>query len=162
AMPPLTVRRPLASLRLLTGSRAWLAGFLDGLAGWALYVAALKLAPISLVQAVSAGGLRLLALLQWLTPRLGPPTPPPSSATPAPAGRPRARAADGGDRRVASGGRAGRGRGRRLFEAGSARGRRARERGGHPLRDRRRRDQGGGRRGEPAVRSGRARRSRPR
>src|SRR5262249_51986059 len=61
AMPPLTVRRPLASLRLLTGSRAWLAGFLVGLAGWALYVAALKLAPLSLVQAVSAGGLGLLA-----------------------------------------------------------------------------------------------------
>jgi hypothetical protein len=68
AMPPLSVRRPLASLRLLAASRRWLAGFLVGLAGWALYVAALKLAPLSLVQAVSAGGLGLLALLQWLAP----------------------------------------------------------------------------------------------
>ena len=68
AMPPLSLRRPLASLRLLAASRRWLAGFLVGLAGWALYVAALKLAPLSLVQAVSAGGLGLLALLQWLTP----------------------------------------------------------------------------------------------
>jgi hypothetical protein len=68
AMPPLSVRRPLGSLRLLAASRRWLAGFFVGLAGWALYVAALKLAPLSLVQAVSAGGLGLLALLQWLTP----------------------------------------------------------------------------------------------
>ena len=68
AMPPLSVRHPLASLRLLAASRRWLAGFVVGLAGWALYVAALKLAPLSLVQAVSAGGLGLLALLQWLTP----------------------------------------------------------------------------------------------
>jgi hypothetical protein len=64
AMPPLSVRRPVASLRLLAGSRRWLLGFVVGLAGWALYVAALKLAPLSLVQAVSAGGLGLLALLQ--------------------------------------------------------------------------------------------------
>jgi hypothetical protein len=67
-MPPLSVRRPLVSLRLLAASRRWLAGFLVGLAGWALYVAALKLAPLSLVQSVSAGGLGLLALLQWATP----------------------------------------------------------------------------------------------
>ena len=64
AMPPLSVRRPIASLRLLAASRRWLAGFLVGLVGWALYIGALKLAPLSLVQAVSAGGLGLLALLQ--------------------------------------------------------------------------------------------------
>ena len=74
AMPPLSVRHPLASLRLLAASRRWLAGFVVGLAGWALYVAALKLAPLSLVQAVSAGGLGLLALLQWLTPGAGRPS----------------------------------------------------------------------------------------
>jgi hypothetical protein len=65
AMPPLSARRPISSLRLLASSRRWLAGFLVGLSGWALYIAALKLAPLSLVQAVSAGGLGLLALLQW-------------------------------------------------------------------------------------------------
>jgi hypothetical protein len=62
-MPPLSIRRPLASLRLLFANPRWLTGFVVGIAGWALYVAALKLAPLSLVQAVSAGGIGLLALL---------------------------------------------------------------------------------------------------
>jgi hypothetical protein len=53
----------LPSLRLLFANPRWLAGFVVGLAGWALYVAALRLAPLSLVQAVSAGGIGLLALL---------------------------------------------------------------------------------------------------
>jgi hypothetical protein len=63
SMPPLSLRRPLASLRLLFGNRRWLAGFLVGIGGWVLYVAALALAPLSLVQAASAGGIGLLALL---------------------------------------------------------------------------------------------------
>jgi len=62
-LPPLTVRRPVHSLRLLFSNLRWLAGFAAGLAGWALYVAALALAPLSLVQATSAGGIGLLALL---------------------------------------------------------------------------------------------------
>jgi hypothetical protein len=62
-MPPLSVRRPVASLRMLFTNLRWLTGFAVGLAGWALYVAALRLAPLSLVQAVSAGGIGLLALL---------------------------------------------------------------------------------------------------
>lgn len=62
-LPPLSVRRPIASLRLLFANLRWLTGFVVGLAGWALYVAALRLAPLSLVQAVSAGGIGLLALL---------------------------------------------------------------------------------------------------
>ena len=40
-------------------------GFFVGIGGWALYVAALKVAPLSLVQAVSAGGVGVLALLAW-------------------------------------------------------------------------------------------------
>ena len=63
ALPPLTLRRPLASLRLLFGNLRWLAGFFVGIGGWVLYVAALALAPLSLVQAASAGGIGLLALL---------------------------------------------------------------------------------------------------
>lgn len=63
SLPPLTVRRPLRSLRLLFSSLSWLVGFVTGLGGWALYVAALRLAPLSLVQAVSAGGIGLLAVL---------------------------------------------------------------------------------------------------
>jgi hypothetical protein len=63
ALPPLTLRRPLASLVLLFGSRRWLAGFVTGICGWALYVAALALAPLSLVQSAAAGGIALLAVL---------------------------------------------------------------------------------------------------
>jgi hypothetical protein len=63
ALPPLSLRRPLASLRLLFAHRGWLVGFLAGIGGWVVYVAALALAPLSLVQATSAGGIGLLALL---------------------------------------------------------------------------------------------------
>lgn len=62
-LPALSLRRPLASLRLLFANLRWLTGFAVGLGGWALYVLALRLAPLSLVQAVSAGGIGLLALL---------------------------------------------------------------------------------------------------
>jgi drug/metabolite transporter (DMT)-like permease len=65
SMPPLSVRRPLRSLRLLFSNVRWLVGFLTGIGGWVLYVAALALAPLSLVQAVSAGGIGLLALFVW-------------------------------------------------------------------------------------------------
>ena len=62
-LPPLTLRRPLRSLRVLFMHPRWLAGFVLGLGGWALYVIALALAPLSLVQASSAGGIGVLALL---------------------------------------------------------------------------------------------------
>jgi hypothetical protein len=65
ALPRLSLRRPAHSLLLLARDRRWLAGFLVGIAGWALYVAALRVAPLSLVQAVSAGGIGVLALLAW-------------------------------------------------------------------------------------------------
>jgi hypothetical protein len=62
-LPTLSGRTPLRSLRLLFGNRTWRVGFLVGLAGWAFYVAALALAPLSLVQATSAGGIGILAAL---------------------------------------------------------------------------------------------------
>jgi len=62
-LPSLSLRRPLASLSGLFTNWQWLAGFVTGLGGWALYIAALRLAPLSLVQATSAGGVGLLALL---------------------------------------------------------------------------------------------------
>jgi hypothetical protein len=62
-LPALSLRRPVRSLRVLFGDRAWLTGFGVGLAGWALYVVALALAPLSLVQGTSAGGIGLLAAL---------------------------------------------------------------------------------------------------
>ena len=62
AMPRLSPRRPFRSLRLLLGNRGWLIAFGTETAGWLVYVAALRLAPLSLVQAVSASGIAVLAL----------------------------------------------------------------------------------------------------
>ncbi|MCW2975887.1 MAG: hypothetical protein JWM06_1168 [Actinomycetia bacterium] len=62
ALPPLTLRRPFHSLALLFRSGRWAAGFFAGIGGWVLYVAALALAPLSLVQAASAGGIAVLAI----------------------------------------------------------------------------------------------------
>jgi len=61
-MAPLSPRRPFRSLRLLLRHRGWLIGFATETAGWLIYVAALRLAPLSLVQAVSASGIAVLAL----------------------------------------------------------------------------------------------------
>ena len=62
-LPQLTMRHPVRSLRSLFADSTWLIGFCTGIGGWAMYVAALWLAPLSLVQATSAGGIGLLALL---------------------------------------------------------------------------------------------------
>jgi hypothetical protein len=61
ALPPLTLRRPVHSLALLFRNRRWVVGFFTGIGGWVFYVVALVLAPLSLVQAASAGGIALLA-----------------------------------------------------------------------------------------------------
>ncbi len=63
ALPALALRRPLRSLAALFGNRRWQLGFWTGIGGWVFYVVALTLAPLSLVQACSAGGLALLAAL---------------------------------------------------------------------------------------------------
>ncbi len=62
-LPPLSVKHPLRTARLLLASRRWLIGFASEVAGWGLYVLALALAPLSLVQAASAGGIGVLAIL---------------------------------------------------------------------------------------------------
>jgi hypothetical protein len=62
ALPPLSLRRPVRSLAALFGNRWWTVGFLAGIAGWGMYVAALALAPLSLVQAAAAGGIAVLAI----------------------------------------------------------------------------------------------------
>jgi hypothetical protein len=62
-LPPLTLRRPLHSLGLLFRDLRWVVGFFTGIGGWVLYVVALKLAPLSIVQAASAGGIAILAVL---------------------------------------------------------------------------------------------------
>jgi uncharacterized membrane protein len=60
--PKLTIRRPRWSLGVLFGHRRWLFAFLVGVVGWGFYIVAVHLAPLSLVQAVSAGGIALLAV----------------------------------------------------------------------------------------------------
>jgi hypothetical protein len=62
ALPALSFRRPVRSAQLLLTSRAWLLGFGMESVGFGLYVAALALAPLALVQSVAAGGVGILAV----------------------------------------------------------------------------------------------------
>src|SRR5439155_18942152 len=59
--PPVDARRPLFTVWSLLRSRWWALGAALGMAGWAVHVAALSNAPLSLVQAFVAGGLALMA-----------------------------------------------------------------------------------------------------
>jgi drug/metabolite transporter (DMT)-like permease len=61
--PPLSLRRPIASVRSLLSQKRWIIGSGVQIAGFALYVVALDLAPLSLVQATAAGGIGLLAVM---------------------------------------------------------------------------------------------------
>ena len=61
ALPPLSPRRPFRSAKLLLRDRRWLTAFAAETAGWLMYVAALRLAPLALVQAVAASGIAVLA-----------------------------------------------------------------------------------------------------
>jgi drug/metabolite transporter (DMT)-like permease len=60
--PDIRFSRPLQSAGGLFRSPWWAIGFGIGCAAWLLHVAALTIAPLSMVQAVIAGGLALLAL----------------------------------------------------------------------------------------------------
>jgi hypothetical protein len=60
SLPPLSMRRPLQSVRLLLTHRGWLIGFAMEGTGFALYAAALALASLALVQSVAAGGIGVL------------------------------------------------------------------------------------------------------
>src|SRR5262245_57223159 len=62
ALPALSLRRPLHSAQALLTDRSWLMGFALESAGFGLYVVALALAPLALVQSVAAGGIGILAL----------------------------------------------------------------------------------------------------
>ena len=61
ALPALSPRRPLHSLRLLLSDRSWLLGFGLESSGFLLYAASLALASLALVQSISAGGIGVLA-----------------------------------------------------------------------------------------------------
>jgi drug/metabolite transporter (DMT)-like permease len=80
---PVNIRQPLRSARTLAGSRWFAAGWGLAAIAWLIHVAALSMAPISLVQAVLAGGAVTLAVIsqrifgdtverqQWLALLLG-------------------------------------------------------------------------------------------
>jgi drug/metabolite transporter (DMT)-like permease len=61
--PSVSARSPLSGLRDLARSRWFVAGWLLAALAWLAHVAALSMAPISLVQAVLAGGAVTLAVL---------------------------------------------------------------------------------------------------
>ena len=61
-LPALSLRRPAHSAKLLLRSRAWVRGFAMETTGFGLYVVALALAPLALVQSVAAGGVGILAV----------------------------------------------------------------------------------------------------
>jgi drug/metabolite transporter (DMT)-like permease len=63
AAPDVSLRHPLASAAGLFRSKWFTFGMLVALGAWSLHVAALALAPLSLVQAVISGGLVFLTVL---------------------------------------------------------------------------------------------------
>ncbi len=63
ALPSLSMRRPVESLRLLFGDRTWLSGFLMEGGGFAAFAGAVSLASLALVQSIGAGGIGVLAFI---------------------------------------------------------------------------------------------------
>ena len=63
ALPDLSMRRPLQSVRLLINNRSWMLGFALETSGFLLYAVALALASLALVQTIGAGGIGVLAYL---------------------------------------------------------------------------------------------------
>jgi drug/metabolite transporter (DMT)-like permease len=63
AAPAVDIRRPLRSARALFASPLFAIGMVIATGAWVFHVAALALAPMSLVQAVLAGGVVLLAVM---------------------------------------------------------------------------------------------------
>src|SRR5579883_1211041 len=61
-LEPVSPAHPVRAVRALAGNRSWLVGFRSECAGWVVYLAALALAPLALVQAVNATGVAFLAL----------------------------------------------------------------------------------------------------
>jgi hypothetical protein len=61
-LPPMSPRHPLRAAAALLRSRAWLVAFGAETAGWLVYLASLRLAPLALVQAVAASGIAVLAI----------------------------------------------------------------------------------------------------
>jgi hypothetical protein len=62
-LPELSAAHPLESAKHLLTDRSWLRGFALESTGFALYVVALALAPLALVQSIAAGGIGVLAFV---------------------------------------------------------------------------------------------------
>src|SRR3954471_25045863 len=60
---PVDIRHPLASAQSLWSSKWFAIGMLVAITAWGFHVAALAMAPMSVVQAVLAGGVVLLAVM---------------------------------------------------------------------------------------------------
>src|SRR5919201_5303907 len=73
AAPAVNIRRPLHSAMALFASPLFTIGWVIGAGAWIFHVAAMSVAPLSLVQAVLAGGMVLLAIMaeQMLGCRVG-------------------------------------------------------------------------------------------
>jgi drug/metabolite transporter (DMT)-like permease len=63
AAAPVDIRRPLRSARSLFASRLFAIGMLIAAGAWGFHVLAMSMAPLSIVQAVLAGGVVLLAVM---------------------------------------------------------------------------------------------------
>ena len=63
AAPSVDVRRPLRSAKALFASPLFTIGWVIGAGAWVFHVAAMSVAPLSLVQSVLAGGMVLLAIM---------------------------------------------------------------------------------------------------
>jgi multidrug transporter EmrE-like cation transporter len=63
AAPAVDVRHPLRTAKSLFGSKLFTIGMVIATGAWTFHVAAMTLAPLSLVQAVLAGGVVLLAVM---------------------------------------------------------------------------------------------------
>jgi drug/metabolite transporter (DMT)-like permease len=63
AAPPVNMRRPLWSARALFASPLFAIGMVIAAGAWVFHVAAMSMAPLSIVQVVLAGGVVLLAIM---------------------------------------------------------------------------------------------------
>jgi drug/metabolite transporter (DMT)-like permease len=61
--PPVDIRHPLRTAKGLWGSKWFAIGMVVGGGGWGLHVAAISLAPLSVVQVVLSGGVVLIAVM---------------------------------------------------------------------------------------------------
>jgi len=74
AAPAVELKHPLRSGAGLFRSRWWLIGFAVATVGWTFHVAALSVAPLSLVETTLSGGILLLAWIaeRWFGVKVGP------------------------------------------------------------------------------------------